>query len=185
MIKRMILMGLTLVLFAGCGGEKFVDVPVEGVRVGNIAPEIQGEDADGKKIRLTEFRGRVVLLSFWASWCGPCVKLIPHERKMAAKFEGRPFSLLGVNADKDREILSQVQKKMQMSWPSVWDGLGYVGREWNIDFLPVMMVIDENGYIRFDSKSVMDDLDSLDDLGAKVEKEVEKVLRKLESKGKK
>lgn len=181
MVMRMVWMALVLGVVVGCAAEKRVDVPVEGVMVGNIAPEIQGEDAAGKKLRLSEYRGKVVLLSFWASWCGPCLKLIPHERKMASRFEGRQFALLGVNADKEREILAQVQNRMQISWPSFWDGLGYIGREWNIDFLPVMMVIDEMGYIRFDSRTVMDEIESLDELGNRVEKEVEKVLRKLEA----
>jgi hypothetical protein len=87
---------------------------------------------------------------------------------------------LGINADKDRETLAKVQNQLQMSWPSVWDGIGYVGREWNIEFLPVMIVIDGQGIIRFNSKSIMDDLDSLDELGSRIEKEVEKALKTLE-----
>lgn len=166
-------------LFCGaCGND--TEPMVEGTRVGNLAPEIQGEDASGKKIKLSDYRGNVVLLSFWASWCGPCVKMIPHERKIASKFSDRKFAILGVNADKNRETLAKVQMQLQMSWPSIWDGIGYVGREWNIDFLPVMIVIDAEGIVRFNSKSIMDDLDSLDELGTRLEKEVEKALKRLE-----
>ncbi|MEY4191541.1 MAG: Thiol-disulfide oxidoreductase ResA [Planctomycetota bacterium] len=164
-----------------CGAcSKETEAIVEGTRVGNLAPEILGEDASGKKIRLSDYRGNVVLLSFWASWCGPCVKMIPHEKKIVSKFSGSKFAILGINADKDRETLAKVQNQLQMSWPSVWDGIGYVGREWNIEFLPVMIVIDGQGIIRFNSKSIMDDLDSLDELGSRIEKEVEKALKTLE-----
>ena len=69
--------------------------------VGRPAPDITGVDLDGRPLSLSEYRGRVVLLNFWATWCFPCMKLIPHERELVARFQGEPFDIVGVNCDSD------------------------------------------------------------------------------------
>ena len=67
--------------------------------VGRPAPEITGVDLNGQPLSLSEYRGRVVLLNFWATWCFPCMKLIPHEQELVARFQGEPFEIIGVNCD--------------------------------------------------------------------------------------
>jgi thiol-disulfide isomerase/thioredoxin len=67
--------------------------------VGKLAPEIEGEDLDGHKLKLSDYRGKVVMISFWASWCGPCMRLVPDERALAERMKGKPFVLVGVNGD--------------------------------------------------------------------------------------
>jgi thiol-disulfide isomerase/thioredoxin len=166
-----------MLLLAGCAEEpKALTV---GVQVGNIAPEIKAEDASGVKMELSQYRGKVVLLSFWASWCGPCKELLPYEKQLAKQFEGKPFVLLGVNSDIDKTALVKAQQQFGMTWPSFWDGLGSINREWDIEFLPMLILIDERGIIRFNSKTIMDDIDSFKDLADKMEREIQKVLNKV------
>jgi len=62
-----------------------------------VAPDIVSEDLDAKPLKLSARSGKVTLLVFWGSWCGPCMKLVPHEAALAKKYMGRPFQLYGVN----------------------------------------------------------------------------------------
>ena len=166
-----------LLLVLGCSKET---KPLKvGVRVGDIAPEIKAEDAQGEKLELSKFKGKVVLLSFWASWCGPCKELLPYEKQLFKKFEGKPFVLLGVNSDIEKNAFIKVQQQYNIPWPSFWDGNGSINREWEIEFLPLLVLVDEKGVIRFNSKSVMDNIESFRDLSEKVEKEISKVLQKM------
>jgi len=166
-----------MLLLVGCAEEpKALTV---GVRVGNIAPEIKAEDASGVKMELSQYKGKVVLLSFWASWCGPCKELLPYEKQLAKQFEGKPFVLLGVNSDIEKNALVKAQQQFGMTWPSFWDGLGIINREWDIEFLPMLILIDERGIIRFNSKTIMDDINSFKDLADKMEREIQKVLNKV------
>lgn len=168
---------VVLLLIMGCAEEpKPLTV---GVRVGNIAPEIKAEDASGTKIALSQYKGKVVLLSFWASWCGPCKQLLPYEKQLAKQFEDKPFVLLGVNSDIDKAAFVKAQQQFDMTWPSFWDGIGSINREWEIEFLPMLILIDEQGIIRFNSKTIMDDINSFKDLADKSEREIQKVLAKV------
>lgn len=168
---------LGLILLSGCG-ENSANL-VEGINVGNIAPQIKGEDAEGNKLQLDAYKGKVVLLSFWASWCGPCKELLPYEKQMLKSFKDQPFVLLGVNSDINKSALVKAQQQYDMTWPSFWDGAGAINREWNIGFLPMLILIDEKGVIRFNSKSIMDDISSFEDLAEKVELQIKKTLDRM------
>ncbi len=73
-------------------------------------------------MKLDDFRGKIVMIVFWASWCGPCMKEVPHERELVEKFAGRPFVILGINADGTREEALKAVKNAKMTWPQVFDG---------------------------------------------------------------
>ena len=68
-----------------------------GPRVGMPAPEIDGEDFDGMRVKLSDYRGKVVVVVFWASWCPPCCAMIPHERELVERNRDKPFAMLSVN----------------------------------------------------------------------------------------
>jgi thiol-disulfide isomerase/thioredoxin len=69
--------------------------------VGKIAPEIEEQDLDGQKLRLSDYRGKVVVLTFWGTWCGPCMAMVPDERKLVERYAAKPFAIVGVNSDSD------------------------------------------------------------------------------------
>jgi thiol-disulfide isomerase/thioredoxin len=123
---------------------------IKNLSVGRVAPEIVGEDVDGKTMKLSDFRGKVVVLSFWATWCGPCMGLVPHEKALKAKMKGRPFALIGVNGDDDREKTKSVSAEKGIDWRSFWTGGRQRGIpvEWGIGGWPTVYIIDADGVIR-------------------------------------
>ena len=118
--------------------------------IGTPAPEVSGEDVDGKPMKLSDYRGKVVVLSFWATWCGPCMELVPRERDLVKKYEGRPFVLLGINGDENRGAAKARVDKERITWRSWWNGgpEGAITRRWNIKKWPTLIVIDAKGVIR-------------------------------------
>lgn len=125
--------------------------------IGRVAPEIDGEDLEGKPMKLSDFRGKAVAIVFWGSWCGPCVRMIPHERELVEKYRDQPFVLLGVNADRRASAVA-LAKRERMTWRSWWDGennIGPIATEWNVLAWPAVYILDADGVIRF--KHVRDD----------------------------
>jgi thiol-disulfide isomerase/thioredoxin len=118
---------------------------------GKPAPEIDSEGVDGKRFKLSDYRGKVVVLIFWGTWCGPCMAAVPHEREMAEKYKDKPVALLGVDCDPDRAEAIKVMKKEGINWPNWYDGEpgeGPIAKAYHIRGYPTVMVIDAQGKIR-------------------------------------
>lgn len=124
---------------------------MHNLAVGRVAPEIEGKDVDGRELRLSEHRGKVVAIVFWATWCGPCMGMVPHEREIVKRLAGKPFVLLGVNGDEDRENARKAAVKERMSWQSWWDGRnpGPIALKWGVLSWPAVYILDTQGVIRY------------------------------------
>jgi len=118
--------------------------------VGKVAPDIEGEDLDGRKLKLSDYRGKVVVLTFWGTWCGACMEMVPDERKLVESMQEKPFAMLGVNSDADRQKVKVTEKKEKITWPSFWDGAtsGPIAKTWNVHSWPTIYVVDRGGVIR-------------------------------------
>jgi thiol-disulfide isomerase/thioredoxin len=130
---------------------------IQHLSIGRIVPELDGEDLDRKPLKLSDFRGKVVVVSFWATWCSPCMQLVPHEKALVEKMKGRPFVLIGVNGDDDREKARAVAASEGMTWRSFWSGGRTHGIpvQWGVKEWPTIYVIDANGVIRDDGTAYM------------------------------
>ena len=121
---------------------------------GKPAPEIAGTDVDGQTFKLSDYRGKVVLISFWADWCGSCRDMYALERSLLERMRGRPFVLLGVNGDGDRIKLQERMKVEHITARSWWDGGGSantpgpIARRFNIHGWPTLYLLDHRGVIR-------------------------------------
>jgi len=125
---------------------------IRSLAVGKVAPEIEGQDIDGKPMKLSDFRGKVVVLSFWGTWCGPCMALVPREKALVERLKDKPFALLGINSDSDREKLKSVMSEKGITWRSWWDRGrtgGPIATRWDVHAWPSVIVLDGNGVIRF------------------------------------
>lgn len=125
---------------------------MEHLAIGKVAPDLEGEDLEGKPLKLSDYRGKVVVLSFWGTWCGPCMDRIPHERELVKRFRDKPFVLLGVNSDLDKQSLKGELDRHGITWRSFWCGPkgtdGEIPRRWNIHAWPTVYVLDDRGVIR-------------------------------------
>lgn len=147
---------------------------VPGQRVGDIAPDISGQTFDGKMIRVSDHRGKVVLVDFWGTWCGPCRSVIPATReKVTGPFAGRPFVIVGVAMD-EPDTVRLFSQRTRMPWDSIADPDNRVGKQWDIDGWPTFILLDHEGVIR-DKQSGVGDLETL-------WKEVEVLVKEAEKK---
>jgi thiol-disulfide isomerase/thioredoxin len=122
---------------------------LKNLSVGSQALEITGTDSAGKELKLSEYRGKVVLLDFWANWCPHCVRMYPHERELLLKHSERGFAIVGVNVD-EQEVLRNVETEKKVVWRSWWDGpAGPIVEQWRVDGYPTLYLLDPKGVIRF------------------------------------
>src|SRR5262249_34379518 len=123
------------------------------LRVGMVAPEIDGQDVEGRPMKLSEYRGKVVVLSFGShEYCSACRNAYPAERAIVERYRGQPFALLGVNHDEHRDRVRSAIAGGEITWRSWWDGIDQergICEQWNIAGFPTVYVLDHRGVIRY------------------------------------
>lgn len=102
----------------------------------------------GDNIRLQEQRGNVVMLNFWASWCGPCRKEMPLLETLQKKYQRMGFVLLGVNVDEDSAAAQRFLKDVDTTFPMLQDNKGDISKLYNVDAMPTSIFIDREGKLR-------------------------------------
>jgi thiol-disulfide isomerase/thioredoxin len=149
------------------GGGRYPLYPI-APSVGQPPPSLEGMDPDGKPLKLSDFRGKVVVVDFWMTGCPPCRAMIPHERELVKRMHCRPFVLLGVSLDGATPGFKAFLEKEQITWPNICDGESQ-SRAWWAYKPPILDVVDAKGVYRYFSVEEKD----LDAVVEKLVKEAE------------
>ena len=120
------------------------------------AGTISGKAADftlksntGKNLRLSDFRGQVVMINFWASWCGPCRQEMPILDQLYKRYGKLGFTLLGVNVEQDSSKANAYLKDIPVSFPILYDTENLTSKLYNVNAMPTTVMVDRNGNMRF------------------------------------
>jgi peroxiredoxin len=114
-----------------------------------IAPDFTLRGSDGRNVRLDELRGQVVLVNFWATWCGPCREEMPRLDTLYQKYRKSGFVLLGVNVDDDPKTALATLAKLNVTFPVLFDSDKKVSKLYDLNTMPSTIVIDRDGKMRF------------------------------------
>jgi len=117
--------------------------------ISGAAPNFTLKSNSGKNIKLSELRGQVVLINFWASWCGPCRQEMPELNKLYSKYKKLGFTILGVNVEEDNTDALKIIKNDKISFPILFDSENKVSRLYNVTGMPTTVLIARDGTMRY------------------------------------
>lgn len=116
--------------------------------VGQAAPDFALKSSSGENLRLSEYRGDVVMINFWATWCGPCRQEMPLLDDLYAKYQRVGFTLLGVNIDDDSRRAVKMIEELGVNFPVLFDESKSVSKLYKVEAMPVTVLVDKEGIVR-------------------------------------
>lgn len=115
----------------------------------STAPDFTLHTMNGPNMRLQEQRGKVVMINFWATWCGPCRQEMPHLDRLYDKYKSSGFVLMGINVDDDTRNAAAVAAKLGVRFPVLLDTDKQVSRLYDLSTMPSTVIVDRDGKVRY------------------------------------
>lgn len=137
-LKRALVVGLML-FFSG---------QVIAASSTQAAPDFTLKSRSGENIKLSELRGQVVMINFWASWCGPCRQEMPLLEQLYQRYQSMGFTLLGVNVDEDHTAADKMLGNVTVSFPILFDDQSQVSKQYQVKAMPSTFMVDRDGQVR-------------------------------------
>jgi peroxiredoxin len=131
---------------AGAAAKKIQDA----LAVGTTFPDFNEKDVTGQPLSIANYKGKVVMIDFWATWCGPCVGELPNVIATYQKHHAQGFEIIGVSLDEDQAKLTQFTKSKDMTWQQFFDGLVWKNKlavKYGIESIPATFLLDGDGKI--------------------------------------
>jgi peroxiredoxin len=141
--RRMIVGAALAVSVGGTGATQVAPLAARS------APDFTLRSAEGPAVRLQEQRGRVVMVNFWATWCGPCRQEMPHLNRLYGRYRDAGFTLLGVNIDEDQGKAVSLASRLGLQFPVLLDTDKKVSRLYDLSTMPSTVLIDRDGRVRY------------------------------------
>jgi peroxiredoxin len=116
---------------------------------GQPAPDFALKSSTGENLRLSEYRGDVVMINFWATWCGPCRQEMPLLDELYSRYQRVGFNLLGVNIDDDSRRAMRMIEELGVNFPVLFDARKEVSELYEVDAMPVTVIVDREGTVRY------------------------------------
>ncbi len=116
---------------------------------GQEAPDFALKSLGGENMRLSEYRGEVVMINFWATWCGPCRQEMPLLDELYNRYQRVGFQLLGVNIDDDPRRAMEMAESLGISFPVLFDDRKQVSELYRVEAMPVTVILDRQGVVRY------------------------------------
>ena len=116
---------------------------------GQMAPDFVLKSSSGENLRLSEYRGDVVMINFWATWCGPCRQEMPLLDELYARYQRVGFNLLGVNIDDDSQRAMRMVDELGIRFPVLFDERKEVSELYNVEAMPATILVDREGIVRY------------------------------------
>lgn len=143
MLKLFRLLVVTIALFG------IFAVPASASVVSGKAPVFTLKSRGGQNLRLSDYRGQVLLINFWASWCGPCRSEMPLLEELYKRYNKLGFTIMGVNVDNDSTKANNYLRDITVTFPIVYDTTNAVSKSFNVNAMPTTVIVDRNGNMRF------------------------------------
>lgn len=146
-----ILSALTLLTFAASAAtvttDELIRIGLQPLKEGTEIVDFELQDLSGATRRLSDFRGKVVFLNFWATWCGPCRFEMPSMEKLYRRLKDEGLEILAVNLQEDRSSVEQFVDEYGLSFPVLLDTTGRIGATYGARSIPTTYIVDREGFV--------------------------------------
>lgn len=126
-----------------------LSAPAAAVTVQDSAPDFTLKSLEGANLRLEEYRGQVVLINFWASWCGPCRQEMPLLDRLHQRYEDTGFAVLGINVEGEAAPAQELIDRIPVTFPVLIDEGQLVSELYRLEAMPSTVVVDRDGVVRY------------------------------------
>ncbi|MEA3544358.1 MAG: TlpA disulfide reductase family protein [Thermodesulfobacteriota bacterium] len=148
MIKSAVVLLLFTLLLVGCDNSTSESPVPKGGLIGNIAPDFTLTDMEGQPVSLSQFRGKVVILNFWATWCPPCREEMPSMEQLYRENKDQDLVMLAVNVDENgKAAVTKFLKRTPHSFPILLDSENIAQNAYGVFRFPESFIIDRNGIV--------------------------------------
>ena len=126
-----------------------ISVSASAAKIEGKAPDFTLKSLHGDNVKLSEQRGNVVMINFWASWCGPCRQEMPLLNDLYLRYRDMGFTLLGVNVEEDSTKAKKMVSELKVAFPVLFDTSNSVSKLYKVEAMPSTVIVDRNGNMRY------------------------------------